>query len=60
MEQNEFGTLISRWNSVHDEIDAGKIELQFKPSTDQLADNMTKGLGRILFEKHRKNLDLFF
>lgn len=47
-----------KYHFVHDEIDAGKIELQFKPSTEQLADIMTKGLGRILFEKHRKNLDL--
>lgn len=47
-----------KYHFVHDEIDAGKIELQFKPSTEQLADIMTKGLGRNLFDKHRKSLDL--
>lgn len=47
-----------KYHSVIDEVEQKRIQLQFKPSGDQLADIMTKGLDRTLFTKHRKDLNL--
>lgn len=47
-----------KFHFIQDLIAKGKVQIEFKPSTDQLADIMTKAIGRILFEKHRKNLNL--
>lgn len=46
------------YHFTRDEIEKGKFELQYIQTENQTADIMTKGLGRILFEKHRKNLNL--
>lgn len=35
-----------------------KISLKYIPTNDQVADIMTKGLGRVLFQKHRDSLNL--
>lgn len=43
---------------IRDEIAKGIIEVKYKPTSDQTADIMTKGLGRNLFIKHRDELNL--
>lgn len=43
---------------IRDEIANGIIRVQYKPTAEQTADIMTKGLGRILFIKHRNDLNL--
>lgn len=43
---------------IRDEIARGIIKVKYKPTGDQTADIMTKGLGRNLFHKHRGGLGL--
>lgn len=43
---------------IHDEIANGIVRIEYIPTTDQLADVMTKGLGKNLFVKHRDGLGL--
>lgn len=43
---------------IRDEIANGVVKIKYKSTADQTADIMTKGLGRILFIKHRSNLNL--
>lgn len=43
---------------VRDEIQQGRIVLQYVSTTNQLADVMTKGLPAGIFQKHRSNLGL--
>lgn len=43
---------------IRDEIANGTVKVEYKPTADQTADIMTKGLGRNLFIKHRGKLNL--
>lgn len=43
---------------IRDEIEKDVVKIIYKPTEEQTADIMTKGLGRILFLKHRNNLNL--
>jgi hypothetical protein len=45
-----------RHHFIRDAIAAGTISFQYIPSPDQLADILTKGLGRIAFERIRAQL----
>lgn len=47
-----------KYNFIREAISIGEFEVKYIPTTDQLADIMTKGLGRELFIKHRMNLNL--
>lgn len=47
-----------KYNFIRDSIASGKFKLKYIPTGDQIADIMTKGLNRNVFEKHRANLDL--
>lgn len=47
-----------KYNFIRMAIADGEVKLLYKQSSEQTADIMTKGLGRILFEKHRANLNL--
>lgn len=47
-----------KYNFIREAIANKEIILKYIPSNDQVADIMTKGLGRILFQKHRDNLNL--
>jgi hypothetical protein len=41
---------------IHDEVSSGRVRLQWVPSTEQLADILTKSLPRPLHEKLREQL----
>lgn len=43
---------------IRDEIANGTIKIIYKPTDQQTADIMTKGLGKNLFMKHRDDLNL--
>lgn len=43
---------------IRDEIANGHMRIKYKPTTEQTADIMTKGLAKGLFIKHRNNLNL--
>ncbi|XP_053691577.1 uncharacterized protein LOC128740091 [Sabethes cyaneus] len=43
---------------VRNEIQQGRVILQYVSTTEQLADVMTKGLPVAIFQKHRQNLGL--
>lgn len=43
---------------IRDEISNDEIQVKYKSTQEQTADIMTKGLGKILFLKHRENLNL--
>lgn len=43
---------------IRDEISNGEIQVKYKSKQEQTADIMTKGLGKILFLKHRSDLNL--
>lgn len=43
---------------IRDEIANGIIKVKYKPTSEQTADIMTKGLGTNLFVKHRNDLNL--
>jgi transposase InsO family protein len=45
-----------RHHFVRDAITAGTITLEYVPTQDQLADILTKGLGRVAFERLRDQL----
>lgn len=47
-----------KYNFIRDVIANKHISVKYVPSKLQLADVMTKALGRTLFEQHRKNLNL--
>lgn len=47
-----------KFNFIRESILNREVQLKYIPTTDQTADIMTKGLDRILFEKHRANLNL--
>lgn len=47
-----------KYNFIRDAIANKDISLKYIPSSDQIADIMTKSLGSNLFLKHRRNLDL--
>lgn len=47
-----------KYHVVRDMIEKGLVKLQYIPTGEQTADIMTKGLGRIQFEKLRTNLNL--
>lgn len=57
-ERKRMKHLDIKYHFICQVIAEGEIELQYKPTDDQLADTMTKGLGRNLFLKHRVNLNL--
>lgn len=43
---------------VRNEIQQGRVVLEYVPTAEQLADIMTKGLPAGAFQKHRANLGL--
>jgi len=47
-----------KYNFIRDEVAKGEVEIIYKASNEQIADIMTKGLERVLFTKHRINLNL--
>lgn len=47
-----------KYNFIREAVANKEVELKYIPTNDQVADIMTKGLGRILFQKHRKSLNL--
>lgn len=47
-----------KYNFIRESIASGEFKLKYIPTGDQTADIMTKGLGQILFIKHRRNLNL--
>lgn len=47
-----------KYNFIHDAIENDEIELKYISTTAQVADIMTKGLGKNLFYKHRDELNL--
>lgn len=47
-----------KYNFIRDVILNHEVQLEYIPTTEQTADIMTKGLDRILFTKHRANLNL--
>lgn len=47
-----------KFNFVRDTISNKEVQLKYIPTNDQLADIMTKPIGKILFFKHVQNLNL--
>lgn len=47
-----------KFNFIRDEIAKKEVVVNYTPSSDQVADIMTKSLGSTLFNKHRINLGL--
>lgn len=47
-----------KYNFIRDVIARGEVCIKYKPTDEQVADIMTKGLGKNLFAKHRKELNL--
>lgn len=47
-----------KYNFIQKSIADDEIQLRYKQTSEQLADIMTKAIGKILFEKHVKNLNL--
>lgn len=47
-----------KYNFIRDVIANKEVAIEYIPSSEQVADIMTKSLGNILFSKHRKNLNL--
>lgn len=47
-----------KYSFIRDTISKKEVKLKYVSTSDQTADIMTKALGRILFEKHRSNLNL--
>lgn len=47
-----------KYHFIQDMIEKKRVRIEYKPSEDQLADIMTKAIGRVLFEKHRQGLNL--
>lgn len=47
-----------KFNFVRDTVNNGLVQVKYIPTGDQIADIMTKGLGRIQFIKLRKDLNL--
>lgn len=47
-----------KYNFIRESIARGDFKLRYIPTGDQVADIMTKVLGRQLFEKHRLSLNL--
>lgn len=47
-----------KYNFVRDTVNKGIIQLKYIPTSEQTADIMTKGLGRIQFAKLRDHLNL--
>lgn len=47
-----------KYHFICEAVANGEVELEYKPTNEQLADIMTKGLGRSLFVEHRANLNL--
>lgn len=47
-----------KYNFIRDAITNKEVDVKYIPSNDQIADIMTKSLGKTLFEKHRNNLSL--
>lgn len=43
---------------IREAVSNGKVQVDYLQSSEQLADIMTKGLGKTLFFKHRDNLNL--
>lgn len=49
-----------KYNFIREAVANKEIKLQYISTNDQVADIMTKGLGRILFQKHRNRLNLCY
>lgn len=47
-----------KYNFIRESIESGEFRLEYIPTGDLVADIMTKGLGRQLFERHRLSLNL--
>lgn len=47
-----------KYNFIRDVIANGEVYIEYMQTNDQVADIMTKGLGRNLFQKHRESLNL--
>lgn len=47
-----------RHHFIREKLQSGEVKIDFTPTTDQLADILTKALGRIAFERQRKQLGL--
>lgn len=48
----------TRYHFVRGCVKDGSVLLKHVPTADMLADMLTKGLARVLLEKHRKNLNI--
>jgi hypothetical protein len=48
-----------RHHYIRERVAEGKIEVKYKPTTDQVADIFTKSLGRVQHEKFTRLLGLF-
>lgn len=49
-----------KYKFIHDAIEKKEINIEYIPSSEQIADIMTKSLGKNLFQKHRASLNLNF
>jgi ribonuclease HI len=49
----------TRHHFIRDEVNAGRVKLQYKRTEDNLADLMTKPLGSAKIKKHREDAGLF-
>jgi hypothetical protein len=47
-----------KYNFIREAIINNEVKIEYKASNEQVADIMTKGLGRNLFVKHRRDLSL--
>lgn len=47
-----------KYNFLREAVTNNKVRIEYKASNEQVADIMTKRLGRNLFFKHRSNLNL--
>lgn len=57
-ERKRMKHLDIKYNFIREVIANGEVQLEFKPTNEQVADIMTKGLWRNLFIKHRVSLSL--
>lgn len=57
-ERKRMKHLDIKYHFIREVIANNEVELQYKSTDEQVADIMTKGLGKNMFMKHRKNLNL--
>lgn len=57
-ERKRMKHLNIKYHFIREAIANNEVELQYKSTDEQVADIMTKALGRNLFIKHRENLNL--